>query len=234
MGLEGLRGRWERVIRPLVARMGGVEPCTLTWLTLPLALWACYLITTAGRDQEGAFRLVGGTLLVLLASVLDAMDGNIARTHGKTTRYGDYLDHTIDRVVDIALLLAIGHNAAWVPNAVWGWAAALATLFGSYMGTQAQSVGLGRNYGGFGRADRLAVILLAMILAAIQASTGWSDPVWLGIGWNPLLGAVLISFIGGLWTFIVRFGAARVDLQRLDAHEPLTQTENGSIEDDGE
>ena len=48
---------------------------------------------------------MGGTLLVILASVLDAMDGNIARTYGKTTRYGDYLDHTIDRVVDIALLL---------------------------------------------------------------------------------------------------------------------------------
>lgn len=233
MALESLRTRWEGLIRPIVSKMDGLDPCTLTWLTVPLAMGACWLLATAGRDQEGSLRLGGAALLVILASILDAMDGMVARMHGKVSRYGDYLDHTIDRVVDIAILLAIGLNSAWVPNAVWGWAAAMATILGSYMGTQAQSVGLGRNYGGFGRADRLVVTLVGIIVAAVQVTIGWNDPVWLGVAWNPLVLVVLISFVGGAWTFSSRFVSARSELQRIDAHEPLTHAGNESDEDEG-
>ena len=54
-----------------------------------------------------------------------------------------FLDHTIDRVVDVGLIIAIGYNAAFVIDPLAGWAAALLTLLGSYMGTQAQSGRLG-------------------------------------------------------------------------------------------
>ena len=92
--------------------------------------------------------------LIARGAELDALDGAVARAYDKVSKYGDWLDHTIDRLVDIALLVAIGLNGEWAVH--WlGWAAATLTLLGSYMGTQAQSVGLGRNYGGFGRADRL-------------------------------------------------------------------------------
>ena len=39
---------------------------------------------------------------------------------------------------------------------------------GSYMGTQAQSVGLGRIYGGFSRADRMVITIIGLSLAGLQ------------------------------------------------------------------
>ncbi len=222
MGLEGLRSKWEILINPLVSRMGNISPSFITWSTLPLAFVACYFLSTAGRDFNGGISLIIGFILIILTGVFDGLDGTVARTYGKTSRFGDYLDHTIDRIVDISFLLAIAHNSSWIINPVWGWAAALSTLLGSYMGTQAQSVGLGRNYGGFGRADRIVVTLIGVLLASIQSFLQISDPNWLGIDWNPMMLVIFISLIGGIYTFFSRFIAASNDLKILDKQEPLT------------
>jgi len=222
MGLEGLRSKWEILISPLVSRMGNISPSIITWSTLPIALFACYFLSTADRDFDGGISLLVGFILIIFTGVFDGLDGTVARTYGKTSRYGDYLDHTIDRIVDISFLLAIAHNSSWIINPIWGWAAALSTLLASYMGTQAQSVGLGRNYGGFGRADRIVVTLIGVLLASIQSFSQISDPSWLGIDWNPMILVVFISLIGGLYTFLSRFIAASTDLKRLDKQEPLT------------
>ena len=89
------------------------------------------------------------------------------------------------------------------------------------MGTQAQSVGLNRIYGGFSRADRLVVTLMALVGAAWQAQSGASGIEflaaseyvhWLMIGNSELNGmtfALVISAWGGLYTFIARFISTR-------------------------
>ena len=165
MALESLRSRWEILIEPVISKMENISPSLITWSTLPLAFLTCYFLATGGRDTNGAIYLLIGFFLIIFTGVFDGLDGTIARTYGKTSRYGDYLDHTIDRIVDIAFILAIAHNSAWIINPIWGWAAALTTLLGSYMGTQAQAVGAGREYAGLlGRADRLIVLMLVPII----------------------------------------------------------------------
>lgn len=232
MALESLRSRWEILIEPLISKMENIPPSLITWSTLPLAFLTCYFLATGGRDINGAIYLLIGFFLIILTGVFDGLDGTIARTYGKTSRYGDYLDHTIDRIVDIAFILAIAHNSSWIINPIWGWAAALTTLLGSYMGTQAQSVGLGRNYGGFGRADRIVITLMGVLFASLQVFFEIQDPNWLGIDWNPMILIIFISLIGGIYTFFSRFFAAMGDLQELDKQEPLTNTESTSPVDE--
>ena len=166
---EKMRERWTKAITPLVHRMEGVDPSTLTWASLALSLLAFYLLMDAGRNTEGAVYIIGGVVIVLIAGVLDGLDGALARHQGTDGPYGDFLDHTIDRIVDVGILVAIGMNADFVNNPSSGYIAGLLTLFGSYMGTQAQSVGLGRIYGGFSRADRMVLTLVALIVTAWQA-----------------------------------------------------------------
>ena len=98
-------------------------------------------------------------------------------------------------------------NAAFVDNVSSGYLAGLLTLFGSYMGTQAQSVGLDRIYGGFSRADRMVLTLVALVLAAWQAHWGvagieMSDFHWLGewalLGNSELNGMTFALGISGL------------------------------------
>ena len=220
MAFEKARGAHTRMLKPIVDRMSNVDPSTLTWISVLFAAGCCYLIATAGRDSEGGWRLLGAFALLLVAAELDALDGAVARAYDKVSKYGDWLDHTIDRVVDLALLIAIGINTAWVGPTWLGWSAATMTLLGSYMGTQAQSVGLGRNYGGFGRADRLVTTFVGLILGAIMAFQGTADVVIPDViadligfnGINALSAVLLISLAGGIWTFLKRAMASRREL----------------------
>ena len=220
MAFEKARGVHTRMLKPIVDRMSNVDPSTLTWISVLFAAGCCYLIATAGRDSDGGWRLLGAFVLLLVAAELDALDGAVARAYDKVSKYGDWLDHTIDRVVDLALLIAIGINTAWVGPTWLGWAAATMTLLGSYMGTQAQSVGLGRNYGGFGRADRLVTTFVGLFLGAIMAFNGTEDFGHLDIRAdlfglipiNALSAVLLISLAGGIWTFLKRAMASRREL----------------------
>ena len=214
---EKMRERWTKVITPLVHRMEGVDPSTLTWTSLALSLVAFYLLMGAERNTEGAAYIIGGVVIVLVAGILDGLDGALARHQGTDGPYGDFLDHTIDRVVDVGILVAIGLNADFVSNPSSGYLAGLLTLFGSYMGTQAQSVGLGRIYGGFSRADRMVLTLVALLVTAWQAQGGISDISIEGFHWlaewallgnselNGMTFALAISAWGGVYTFLVRF-----------------------------
>ena len=221
---EKMRDTWTKMVQPLVVRMGDLDPSVLTWTSLVISIVSFYLISVAELDNEGAMMITGAVALVLIAGVFDALDGALARHQGTAGPYGDFLDHTIDRVVDVGLVVAIGYNSAYVIDPMAGWAAALLTLLGSYMGTQAQSVGLGRLYGGFSRADRLVVTLAGLLWAAWQAgSSGTGVDIsslheyahWALLGNAELNGmtlALAVSFWGGVYTFLVRFMETRKQL----------------------
>ena len=60
----------------------------------------------AGQGQDGALMFVGAAFLMAAAMALDGLDGNLARATGQVTRWGDYLDHTLDRALDVVWILA--------------------------------------------------------------------------------------------------------------------------------
>jgi archaetidylinositol phosphate synthase len=220
---EKFRETWIKATEPIVIRLGDLDPNILTWTSLVIAIIAFVLLAVADFDETGSMMIMGGIILIIIAGIFDALDGALAR-QGTDGPYGDFLDHTIDRVVDVGLLIAIGMNVAFVDDMSSGTMAALLTLLGSYMGTQAQSVGLGRIYGGFSRADRLVVTLTGLLVAAIQAFTNTkgiaSDSIheyfdWLILGNSELNGitfAIAFSAWGGIYTFLIRFIKTRKGL----------------------
>jgi len=222
--LEKMRERWTKAIQPIVLKMGDLDPSVLTWTSLLISIIGFYILSMAEMNTNGSIIIIITVILVLVAGVLDALDGALARHQGTDGPYGDFLDHTIDRIVDVGLLVAIGMNAAFVSNMSAGLTAGLLTLLGSYMGTQAQSVGLDRIYGGFSRADRMIITLLGLLIAAMQAYTGGSGIdvtnyhemfkyILLGNNeLNGMTGALAVSAWGGIYTFIVRFNSTRRQL----------------------
>ena len=222
-----MRETWTKAIQPIVLKLGDLDPSILTWTSLLVSIVGFYMLAIAEMDTNGSLMIILAVILVLVAGVLDALDGALARHQGTDGPYGDFLDHTIDRIVDVGLLVAIGMNTAFVSNMSAGLAAGLLTLLGSYMGTQAQSVGLDRIYGGFSRADRMIITLLGLLVAAMQAYTGgtgidmnsyheYLQYVLLGNEeLNGMTGALAISAWGGIYTFIVRFNSTRRQLLEL-------------------
>jgi phosphatidylglycerophosphate synthase len=225
--LEKMRDTWTKAIQPIVLKLGDLDPSVLTWTSLLVSVVGFYMLAIAEMDTNGSLMIILAVILVLVAGVLDALDGALARHQGTDGPYGDFLDHTIDRIVDVGLLVAIGMNAAFVSNMSAGLAAGLLTLLGSYMGTQAQSVGLDRIYGGFSRADRMIITLLGLLITAMQAYTGstgidlvsyheYFEYILLGNEeLNGMTGALAISAWGGIYTFIVRFNSTRSQLLEL-------------------
>ena len=107
------------------------------------------------------------------------------------------------------------------------------TMFGSYLGTQAQAVAGSRNYGGFSRADRMVLTLVALLSAALMSYMdvgSWGE--WNNIEINPISIILAISGIGGLYTFIIRFYKARADLQSLDISKPLSKAKDKDSNDE--
>ena len=221
---EKFRETWTKATEPVVLKLGNLDPSVLTWTSLIIAILAFLLLAEAQFDRTGGLMIIGGIMLIIVAGIFDALDGALARHQGTDGPYGDFLDHTIDRVVDVGLLVALEMNAAFVDYIGSGSMAALLTLMGSYMGTQAQSVGLGRIYGGFSRADRLVITMIGLLAAAIQAITDTagiaSDSIHeyfnlIILGNSELNGitfAIAFSAWGGAYTFIIRFLKTRKGL----------------------
>lgn len=229
MALEKMRRRWEAWLQPLLTAFYKLSPSTVTWLALPFGVVGGLLAMHAPDDTTGGGWLLGGAIMIALAMLFDGLDGSLARAKGEVTRWGDYLDHTIDRVLDGVWVVCISASV-FVGDMTLGFAAAFLTLLGSYMGTQAQAVAGSRNYRGFSRADRTVLTLLSLIAMGVMLLAGWSIdatyPGWFDhINVNPLSLIVFISGLGGLWTFSVRFMQAKGEIQRLDAEDPLPQPE---------
>ncbi|HDS45155.1 MAG TPA: CDP-alcohol phosphatidyltransferase family protein [Methanomicrobia archaeon] len=187
-------------VQLLVAR--GVSPNLLSLLSLLCAALAgiAFAISSGGSSSI-TFWLVLAAVFVTLNAVLDGLDGLVAREMGNASSKGDFLDHVIDRYADLLMIggIVFGNYAPWQI----GLLALVGVLLASYMGTQAQAVGIGRMYGGvLGRADRIALILGATVLTVLYPlPLPSAGPVSF-----PLLGWALVIFaVLGHATAVQRF-----------------------------
>jgi CDP-diacylglycerol---glycerol-3-phosphate 3-phosphatidyltransferase len=160
-----------------------VSPDTVSLASLVCAFFAGLSFYYSPAAKE--FILLAG-ILVIFNSVLDALDGLIARKSNRATPRGDFLDHVIDRYSDVFIICSI-FFAGYVQWQI-GVVAIVGVMLTSYLGTQAQALNLGRYYGGImGRADRLVVIILASFINfAFPASIGGFSI----LGWAVILIAV--------------------------------------------
>ena len=146
-----------------IAKNIPLGPMSISFLSLLTAIASGYSFYTVEYDLSNKEFLLLGSALVFLTAVLDALDGIVARKRGLSSKRGDLVDHTLDRVADILIIGGIALGP--LVNTVVGFAAIIGVLMLSYMGTQAQAVGAGREYAGLlGRADRLIVLMLVPIV----------------------------------------------------------------------
>ena len=87
-----------------------ITPNTYTWLTLLPAVLGFFAIVYG--------YLLTGVGLFILAGLLDLVDGAVARHIGKASRYGAFLDGSLDRIVDFLLIFSYLWLPIQVPN--WG------------------------------------------------------------------------------------------------------------------
>ncbi len=169
-----------------------IDPNYLSALALLFAFAAGY---TFYKDMA-----VLGGIFVLANGYLDILDGEIAKEFGRTTKLGDFIDHTFDRIADVAILagITLGPLAP-----IWlGGAAIVAVLLVSYMGTQHQAISHERLYAGiFGRSDRIATIFLFSLASYFFA--------------DAMLYCVYIILVLSTVTFVQRFFKSANKIRKL-------------------
>ncbi|SFS07097.1 archaetidylinositol phosphate synthase [Halomicrobium zhouii] len=178
MTLDKYRDLADRMLGPFVggAKRLGISPDGVSVVAFVAAAAAAVVFYLAGSDPV---LYLAGAVLVFVNGWLDLVDGALARELDVSSRAGDLLDHVLDRYADIVLLVGL---AAGIGRYDIGLAAVTGVLMTSYLGTQAQAVGLDRVYGGLvGRADRLALIGITAGVAAFytDAVAGLTIVGWL-------------------------------------------------------
>ena len=159
-----------KILMPL-ANIIPLGPMGISLLSLITALTAGYSFYVGDLDSNKSYLLLG-SLMVFLTAVFDALDGIVARERNLSSKRGDLVDHTLDRVADIIIVGGIALGP--LVDITIGFGAIIGILMLSYMGTQAQAVGAGREYAGLlGRADRLVV--LAIIPVVQYLDEGYQD-----------------------------------------------------------
>jgi len=160
-----------------------VTPNALTTAGVSLCLAAAVLVYFEYRSELLFYWL--GAVVFVVGSLLDILDGALARAGGKTTPFGSFLDSTLDRVGEGAMLGAIALIFSRHGNEV-ALAATVAAIAGSFLVsyTRAKAEGLGlRGDVGLGsRAERVVVITAGLVLAPwgllqwgiyLLAATAW-------------------------------------------------------------
>ncbi|GAB3694306.1 CDP-alcohol phosphatidyltransferase family protein [Halorubrum pallidum] len=162
MTLDRYRSVADRLLGPWVTAAAklGLSPDQVSVLAFVVAMAA------GGAFAVGTETFyVAGAVCVFLNGWLDLVDGALARRLDVASDGGDLLDHALDRYADIAIIAGF---TAGVDAYALGFLAVTGVLMTSYMGTQIQAVGIGREYGGLlGRADRLALMGVVGLVAAI-------------------------------------------------------------------
>jgi CDP-diacylglycerol--glycerol-3-phosphate 3-phosphatidyltransferase len=143
-----------------------VTPNALTAAGVTLCALAAVLVYFEYRN-EILFYYLGGAVFVL-GSILDILDGALARRSGKGTQFGAFLDSTTDRVSEAFVLGAIAlvfyRERLEVPLA-FVFAAVVGSFLVSYTRARAEALGIRGDVGIGSRAERVVVIAVGLATA---------------------------------------------------------------------
>jgi CDP-diacylglycerol---glycerol-3-phosphate 3-phosphatidyltransferase len=143
-----------------------VTPNALTASGVTLCAIASVLVYFEYRSELLFFWL--GAAVFVVGSVLDILDGALARAGGKSTPFGAFLDSTTDRISEafmlgaIALVLSRDGNTVALAFVV---AALTGSFLVSYTRSKAEGLGLKGDVGIGSRAERVVVITAGLVLA---------------------------------------------------------------------
>ncbi|MBN2005128.1 MAG: CDP-alcohol phosphatidyltransferase family protein [Anaerolineae bacterium] len=146
----------------------GLHPNTVTILGMLLTVGVGVVIATGRLHLGGA--------LLLATSALDSLDGALARLTNRKTRFGAFLDSTLDRISEGALFWGL---LMWaVPQSLYLESSLillclLGSLMVSYIRARAEGVGYACKVGVFTRMERVLMLGVCLML-------GWVRPMlWL-------------------------------------------------------
>jgi CDP-diacylglycerol--glycerol-3-phosphate 3-phosphatidyltransferase len=202
------RDRIRGLATPIAAGFGrlGLTPNALTIIGFGGTVVAA---VAAGLE---AWLLAG--ILVIAFGIFDLFDGALARATGTTSKFGAFLDSTLDRTGESLIYAGVAVGSA---AAEFGWGvilAGLAATFASgvtYTRAKAESLGLHGEVGVAPRPERLVILAAGLVLGDLLGGVGHPGGGELFSLVAPANGTYALAFALGLITIL----SAITVLQRI-------------------
>ena len=151
--LQSLRPLLTKILNPIAQNLN-INPNIVTIISPFVAVIAAYGFAN--------HMLILATLAILFSGFLDVMDGAIARYHGRASKFGAFLDSTMDRFADAIIYIGIifGGYCDWFVGIL----AIHSAITVSYVRSRAESQGAECNIGIAERAVRMIILMVGALV----------------------------------------------------------------------
>ena len=197
-----------RIINAMVRGLAsaGVPPNILT------TIGVCINVGCGVLFGFGEFFWAG--IVLIVANLFDMLDGNVARMTGNVTKFGGFLDSSLDRLSDMVSFLGImifyagnapQHSLLNVFLAGTGW---IGSVMVSYTTARSEGLGVKANVGFLQRPERIVLLIIGAL------STHWESTNFFA---NRMPQVLWVLAIASLWTFVQRMIFIRQEFKKLEA-----------------
>lgn len=144
----------------------GVTPNMVTYTGFALTVGIAILLARG--------ELFVGGLLLIGVSLLDLVDGSLARATQQSSTFGAFLDSTLDRYSEAVIFLALVYYYSAFNGSQWALILVFLTVVGSlmvsYTRARAEGLHVECKEGWLQRPERIALLIIGLL-------TGWVIPV---------------------------------------------------------
>ncbi|MEO6655445.1 MAG: CDP-alcohol phosphatidyltransferase family protein [Pyrinomonadaceae bacterium] len=201
---RGAMGIINAMVRVLAS--AGIPPNVLTIIGVTINLGCGVLF------GFGEFFWAGVVLIV--ANLFDMLDGNVARLTNRVTKYGSFLDSTLDRLSDMGSFLGImvfyarltNHHSTL--NVFLAGAGMIASVLVSYTTARSEGLGVKANVGFLQRPERVVLLIIGAL-----STWNWTSNNFFA---NRMPQVLWVLAVGSMWTLVQRMIYIRRELRAMD------------------
>lgn len=157
-------------------------------------------------------------IVLIVANLFDMLDGNVARLSGRVTRFGGFLDSSLDRLSDMVAFLGImmfyaGNSPQHsLLNVFLAGVGMIASVMVSYTTARSEGYGVKANVGFLQRPERMVLLIIGAL-----STWDWNSDFFL---FNKMPQVLCVLAIGSLWTMIHRMIYIWKEFRRIDGPPP--------------
>jgi CDP-diacylglycerol--glycerol-3-phosphate 3-phosphatidyltransferase len=200
----------QRIINAMVRGLayGHINPNVLTVIGVAINV-GCGLLFGLGH-----FFWAG--IILIVANLFDMLDGQVARLSGRVTRFGGFLDSSLDRLSDmvvfVGLMVFYARDTQFhsTLNVFLAGAGMMGSVMVSYTSARAESLIPKCDVGFLRRPER--VVLL--IIGALTTHFGSTNPFL-----NRMPAVLWVLAVGSYWTFAHRMYHTWLEVNKADAEQ---------------
>jgi CDP-diacylglycerol--glycerol-3-phosphate 3-phosphatidyltransferase len=184
----------------------GVHPNILT------AIGVCINIGCGVLFGIGEFFWAG--IVLIVANLFDMLDGNVARQTGNVTKFGGFLDSSLDRLSDMVAFLGImifyaGNSPEHsIINVFLAGVGMMSSVMVSYTTARSEGLGVKANVGFLQRPERVVLLIIGAL-----STWDWNSNNFF---FNRMPQVLWVLAVGSVWTLIHRMYFIWTEFRRIE------------------